>query len=148
MSKKVPQKSIVLYADDDRDDIELLQDSFEQFSRNVDFHSFENGVEMISFLNALAPGDLKPCLIILDINMPLLNGKETLTRIRSMKEMHSVPVILFSTSSLQADKTFATSLDAGFITKPLDSLQMDSVVKRFIDQCTDEVQQRIRIPAV
>ncbi|MEJ7912466.1 MAG: response regulator [Chitinophagaceae bacterium] len=140
----VMQKSIVLYADDDKDDIELVQDAFRRYSKNVDFHSFTNGIELLSFIQALTAEDSQPCLIILDINMPLLDGRQTLLRIKQITGVESIPIILFSTSSMNVDKIWAVRHGAGFITKPLNIQQMEFIIGQFIDHCADEVQHRIK----
>ena len=137
-------KSIVLYADDDTDDLELVKDAFAQHATNVDLVTFSNGVEALTFLNTLTPVDPTPCLIILDINMPLLDGKEVLARLKEMKPFEGVPAILFSTSSQEKDKEFADRHGAGFITKPLNAHQMESIIEKFIEHCAEDVKRKIR----
>lgn len=144
MTESNNPKSIVLYADDDTDDIELVRDAFAQHSINVELVTFTNGVEALAFLNNLTPLDATPCLVILDINMPLLDGKEVLSRLKQMKPFEKVPVILFSTSSQRADKEFADKYGAGFITKPLSAHQMEAIIEEFIEHCTEDVKSKIR----
>ena len=134
----------ILYIDDDQDDIELVVESFKRFSRNVDVYAFENGAELLSFADGLGPDDMQPCLIILDINMPMFNGKQTLLRLKKLEAFKKVPVILFSTSSMNNDKVFAEENGAGFITKPLNMQQMEAIIEQFIDACTEEVRGSIR----
>ena len=137
-------KNIVLYADDDPDDVELVKDAFTQYTRNVEVLGFENGSEALAYLMQLSSEDIIPCLIILDINMPILNGKETLARIRNMKRFDSVPVVLFTTSSQPSDKEFAVKHDAGFITKPIEIKQMEFIADQFVEHCSQETRKRIR----
>ena len=137
-------KSIVLYADDDTDDIELVKDAFAQHTTDVELVTFSNGIEALAFLNKLNAIDLTPCLIILDINMPLLDGKEALARLKEMKHFEQVPAILFSTSSQEKDKEFADRYGAGFITKPLNAHQMEDIIEEFIEHCAEDVRNRIR----
>ena len=141
----LPQaKNIVIYADDDPDDLEFVKDSFARYSPTVEVVTARDGVEALSILSDLPPHEPTPCLIILDINMPRLNGKETLLDIRKMKRFEEVPIVLFSTSSLPADKNFASAHNIGFITKPLNSEQMELITDQFIHHCTDEVKKNIR----
>ena len=144
MTRKLAKKSIVLYADDDQDDIELVVESFRRFSQNVDVYTFENGAELLSFAENLTPEDTSPCLVILDINMPMVNGKQTLLRLKKIEAFKRVPLVLFSTSSMGSDKTFAESNGAAFVTKPLNIKQMEAIIEQFIDFCTDEVRGSIR----
>jgi CheY-like chemotaxis protein len=76
--------------------------------------------------------------------MPLMNGKEALQKIRQMNRYQNIPVVLFTTSSTDFDRSFAKKYNAGFVTKPLDNRQMKSITDRFIEHCTDEVQKHIR----
>jgi len=144
MTKSLPPKSLVLYADDDRDDIELIREAFSEFAYTVELLTFEDSRKLISYLEHLPPLQPTPCLIILDINMPLINGKETLSKIRQMQGFEKIPVVLFSTSTLPSEALFAKSLDAGFVTKPLHAEQIHQILHQLIEHCSDEVQTRIR----
>lgn len=144
MTKYTTEKSIVIYADDDPDDIELVEDAFRHFSNNVEVITFGDGSQVLSYLKNLSDTDPAPCLIILDINMPVLNGKETLIRLRQVDKFTDVPAVLFTTSSMPLDKSFAERYNAGFITKPLGYEQMEIITKEFIDHCTEEIQKKIR----
>jgi CheY-like chemotaxis protein len=144
MTQSITPKHIVLYADDDPDDLELVQDAFGKYSVNVEVITARNGGEALSYLQNLGDFDPKPCLIILDINMPVLDGKEVLERIRQREAFESIPVVLFTTSSMPMDKSYAKHLNAGFITKPIGIKQMEMITDQFISHCTDEIQEKIR----
>lgn len=144
MTKLPSPKNIVLYADDDPDDLELVQDAFFRYAQNVDVVTAGDGMRVLSFLRNLGKEDPAPCLIILDINMPGLNGKETLRQLRTIERFESVPVVLFTTSSMPADRTYAQQFNAGFVTKPLDLAQMEVITELFIDHCADEIKKSIR----
>ena len=144
MTRYTTPKNFVIYADDDPDDIELVEDAFKQFAKNVEVVTFRDGSQALSYLRNLADGDLIPCLVILDINMPVLNGKETLVKLRQLERYEAVPVVLFTTSSMPVDKNFAKQYKAGFVTKPLGYEQMEMIAKKFIDHCTEEIQKKIR----
>jgi CheY-like chemotaxis protein len=122
----------------------LVKEAFSSYTNNVDLVTLNNGIEALSYLKQLIKKDTIPCLIILDINMPKMDGKETLVKLRELNELKTVPVILFTTSSQSVDKKFAQTHNAGFITKPIDFKQMDRIASEFIDHCSDEVQRKIR----
>jgi CheY-like chemotaxis protein len=144
MSKPGTPNNIVFYADDDPDDLDLVRDAFARFTNNVEVITARDGVQALSFLQSL-DGELPtPCLIILDINMPVLNGKEVLKRIKNIPRYESVPVVLFTTSSSPQDREFAKNYSAGFVTKPLDISQMELITDLFIDHCSDEIKRNIR----
>jgi len=138
------QKNIILYADDDADDLELVQEAFNRFTKNVEVITARDGSQVLWYLKGLQDYDPYPCLIILDINMPVLNGKEVLKKLRETDEYESIPVVLFTTSSLPLDEDFAKKYNAGFVTKPLDVSQMKVITELFVDHCTDEIKKKIR----
>jgi CheY-like chemotaxis protein len=144
MTQSLPPKSLVLYADDDPEDIELVSEAFQSYAQNVELLTFSDGIELINFIETVDPFQASPCLFILDINMPRLNGKETLRRLRRIESFAEVPVVLFSTSSLPADAAFAKSCNAGFVTKPLHTHQVHLIIEEIIDYCSDEVKKNIR----
>ncbi len=144
MTKILAPKNVVVYADDDADDIELVVEAFKRYANNVEVVTFRDASQALSFLKNQSALDQLPCLIILDINMPLLSGKEALVRIRQMERYETIPVVLFTTSSMPVDKAFAQHHNAGFVTKPLGYGQMEIITKQFIDHCTEETQKKIR----
>jgi CheY-like chemotaxis protein len=140
MTKSLPPKSLVLYADDDPDDRELVKDAFREYAESIHLVTFPNGTELLQYVQGLQPFEPLPCLVILDINMPLLNGKETLRKLRSLEGFADVPIVLFSTSTLPSEAAFAKSFEAGFVTKPLHNHQIHLLVDQMIRHCTDEVK--------
>lgn len=144
MTQSLPPKSLVLYADDDPEDIELVSEAFQSYSQNVELLTFPDGIELLNFIETIDPFHASPCLFILDINMPRLDGKETLRRLRRIESFSEVPAVLFSTSSLPADASFARNFNAGFVTKPLHTNQVYMIIDEIIDHCSDEVKKNIR----
>jgi len=144
MTKFLAPKHIVIYADDDPDDIELVEEAFKLYANNVEVITFKDASRALSFLKEQTDTDPLPCLIILDINMPLMSGKEALVRLRQIDRFEAVPVVLFTTSSMPLDKSFARYHNAGFVTKPLGYEQMEIITKQLIDHCTEETQKKIR----
>ncbi len=144
MSKPFPPNNIIVYADDDPDDLQLLSDSFHQYSDRVELLTFCDGIQALTYLQNISPNEPLPCLIILDVNMPRLDGKELLKQLRQHKRFAKVPVVLFTTSSLESDKDFALKHNAGFLTKPIDMRQMEIITDQFIDHCTDDIREEIR----
>ena len=143
MNQNKPSLQVVLHADDDPDDIQLVKEAFGMYTKNVDVVSVHDGTAAIAWLRALGPLDTKPCLIILDINMPKMDGKETLQRIRALPDFDKVPILLFTTSTRNYDQDFAMRYNAGFLTKPIDDRQMDRIINNFLSHCTEEVRNGI-----
>lgn len=144
MTQSLPPKSLVLYADDDPEDIELVSEAFGAYSQNVELLTFRDGVELLSYIKTIDTFQAAPCLFIIDINMPRLNGKETLMRLRRNEAFSDVPAVLFSTSTLPADASFARNYNAGFVTKPLHMDQIHHIIDQIVEHCSDEVKRMIR----
>ncbi|TCZ72819.1 response regulator [Flaviaesturariibacter aridisoli] len=144
MTKTSTPKNIVLYADDDTDDLQLVQDAFSEFTSEVEVVTVSDGGQALHFLQGLNDLDPLPCLIILDVNMPIVDGKQVLRELRTMDRYADVPVVLFTTSSLPTDRSFAEKYKAGFITKPLHYRQMEQITDEFISHCAEEVRRKIQ----
>jgi CheY-like chemotaxis protein len=144
MSDPVIPKNIIFYADDDVDDLELVQDAFARYTSNVEVVTSKDGAQALAYLQSLQKDAAIPCLIILDINMPLLNGREVLKKLKAMPRFNSIPVVLFSTSSSPHDQEFAKKYNAGLVTKPLHVSQMEMITELFIEHCSDEIRRNIR----
>lgn len=144
MTKMFSPKYVVLYADDDQDDLDLVLDAFSRYTDNVELVTARDGFEAFSYLTNLQPFEPSPCLIILDVNMPRMGGKDALKKIRNLDRFSETPVVMFTTSSLPADAQFARQYSAGFITKPLDVSQLTQIAASFIEHCTDDIKKNIR----
>ena len=107
----------IIFADDDADDLELITGFFKQFNPNVNVLEFMDGKEVLKFLDDFALSNSLPLLVVLDINMPRLNGRETLMAIRSHPRYRHVPVVIYSTSSSKADEDFCTRNGASWVSK-------------------------------
>ena len=126
-------KKLILYAEDDQDDRFIFENSFAQHRDEVDIQMFVDGLEI---LNHLKTGSgLQPNLIVLDINMPQLNGKDALRNLRDIPAYATTPVVLLTTSSSPLDQYFAQRFNAGFITKPMDEIEMDRITKELLKFC-------------
>lgn len=128
-------KNIVLYADDDPDDQYIVQEAFRQFDASIEVICLPNGKKAMDYLGQMASASGLPCLVILDINMPVQDGKKTLQEIRGHSVFKNIPVVLFTTSSNPADETFAYEHKAGFITKPTAVNDLHSIASHFISHC-------------
>lgn len=125
----------ILYVDDDQDDLMLIAEAFEKYTDHLRVIHAYNGFEALQCLSKMNEQGLLPCLIILDINMPVMDGKVTLSKIKSSEKYSHIPVVMFSTSSSRADKSYAENLGADFITKPVTFGDMKSLVSQFAERC-------------
>lgn len=130
----------ILYAEDDLDDVYLVRQAFEAHDHITVVHT-SNGREALEKLDEMLDHQELPCLVILDMNMPVMNGRETLIAIRNNLKLAKLAVCLFTTSSSPADKTFAQSMDAMFMTKPIDFTDLEQIALQFVDQCNFEINK-------
>lgn len=136
MSKAVKMDKYILYADDDCEDQELLRDILTEIDAKVQLKSVNNGEEVFIFLQSLQPGMTFPCLILLDLNMPLLNGTETLRKLKEHSIFKKLPVIIFSTYLDEKDEKSVRELGAvDFVRKPVKISEFRSAVINFIHRC-------------
>lgn len=127
---------IILYVDDDEDDREFLKDAIKKTDPEVEVALANNGLEALDYLSARNDSKAQlPCLIVLDINMPFLNGKETFEKIKEDQRLQQVPVIVFSSSEKPADKQMFNALGVEFFTKPTSISYMNQIVHHMIDVC-------------
>lgn len=109
---------MIWVVDDDADDIYLIEQGFRECSFNVRTFSPTNVTELIPALEKTYSRDL-PQVILLDINMPKVSGKELLGSIRADLRFRHIPVVMFTTSTSRSDKLECMQLGANcFLTKP------------------------------
>ncbi|MGN6617334.1 MAG: response regulator [Ilyomonas sp.] len=126
----------ILIGEDDIDDQEILQEVFADIDSNCELKFITNGRKLISFLEALPHQEL-PCLIVLDYNMPELNGEEILRKLQNSKEFKNIPKILWSTSSVSANKTKCVELGASdFLVKPSTIEKLEEIARYMLSFCS------------
>ncbi|HEX8313567.1 MAG TPA: response regulator [Flavisolibacter sp.] len=111
------RKHSIVIVDDDADDREIIRDAFENTMEEQEYVFIENGDRLLEYLQQ--QNDAIPSLIMLDLNMPGKDGRETLKDIKTDKRFQHIPTIVFTTSSSHRDKQTVYDLGANcFITKP------------------------------
>ena len=125
----------ILMADDDIEDLELIQSAITNIEPGADLHKVTNGKAVIDFL-ANQPDAKLPCLIILDYNMPELNGSEVLAVIRKEKRYELIPKVILSTSNTSAYiheciKNGATE----YFVKPDNMHELTKLAKKMLNYC-------------
>ena len=112
---------VLLYVEDEDAAAFLLETAIEETDLRVDFFRVSNGEQALAFLRKSAPYAKVPSpdLVLLDLNLPKLNGFQVLEEMRKDVHFSSIPVTVFTSSSLASDRTKALRLGANeFITKP------------------------------
>jgi CheY-like chemotaxis protein len=133
-------KHTIVYAEDDLDDLFIVKQAFEKHDHISVVHA-PDGKKALLTLEEMLQDNCLPCLVILDINMPVMNGKETLQAIRQHPHLNRLAVVLFTTSNSPADIAFAQSMDAAFVTKPIEYSDLEMIARKFVDQCNFEINK-------
>lgn len=126
----------ILLVEDDPDDVLLITDALKSTSSGLTIINKKNGLEALNYLNEVKSGnDLLPCLIIMDINMPVLNGKQLLAILKNEDDFKFVPLIVFTTSSTDGDKEFCNRFNVPMVTKPNGMDAFNNTVQKFLEHC-------------
>lgn len=123
--------SKILYADDDCDDHYFLSESITCSGVPADIVYLTDGDQVIHYLEKNT--DALPSLIVMDLNMPRRNGKQTLEYLKADARYAAIPVIILSTSDNRLDKEFCTSRGAAsYLVKPGHFDGYRDVVRTFV----------------
>jgi CheY-like chemotaxis protein len=124
----------ILLGEDDIDDQEILQEVFYETDSSLHLQFFNNGRKVISHLESSA--DYLPCLIILDYNMPELNGAEILKILSHNERFTSIPKIIWSTSDAPVYKSICLEYGASdYLVKPSKIDVLENMVKYMLSFC-------------
>ena len=115
----------ILLAEDDSDDRYLISEALDESDVESQLYIVENGEELLDYLRhqgkfADTNKYPRPELILLDLNMPLMDGREALAQIKKDPDLNKIPVIVLTTSQAGEDiqKTYGLGI-TGFISKPM-----------------------------
>lgn len=110
----------ILFVDDDTEDQFIMSSAFNQLGFAEAIHFENNGENALEYLNNRYQANSLPRLIILDLNMPRLNGTQTLAKLKNDHRLRHIPVIIYSTSLNNIEKEQCLQLGArDYVIKPL-----------------------------
>lgn len=117
----------ILIADDDIDDCDMIREALKESRLLNEVHFVHDGEQLLKFLHQQSElssyTDKKalPGLILLDLNMPKMDGREVLKELKKHPELHQIPIIVLTTSQAEEDIIRSYNLGANsFITKPIE----------------------------
>jgi diguanylate cyclase (GGDEF)-like protein/PAS domain S-box-containing protein len=126
----------VLLVEDHLGDVRLIEESFRDSKRAIHLHVAYDGVEAMEFLTRDGPyADApRPDIILLDLNLPRMDGREVLARIKDDVDLKGIPTVVLTTSDAEIDVAKAYDLNASFyISKPVGLEAFESVMRGFND---------------
>ncbi|SFC31012.1 Response regulator receiver domain-containing protein [Marinospirillum celere] len=134
---KLPEASLkVLLVEDEPADAHLVRLAFRESRLDIEINQVVDGQQALDFLNKKPPFEnaFTPSLILLDLNMPRMGGKEFLAAAKTDPQLKRLPVVILTTSNAEQDIDYCYEMGAsGFITKPIDIDQFIQVIKSLGD---------------
>jgi chemotaxis family two-component system response regulator Rcp1 len=126
----------VLLAEDSPGDVRLTQEAFRDANRSIQLQVVSDGVEAMAFLRR--EGDYinapRPDLILLDLNLPKMDGREVLAQIKQDDDLRTIPTVILTTSDAEADIVKSYQLQANcYLTKPVQFDEFASLVRSIND---------------
>lgn len=137
MTMRYTRRVLILIAEDDLDDQLLIRDALEESGCRNPIRFVNDGEELLEYLrhqgsytdSALSP---MPGLIVLDLNMPRMDGREVLGHLKQDRMLRQIPIVILSTSTAQEDVRHAYDLGANsFLEKPGRFGELVALISRF-----------------
>lgn len=133
----------ILLVEDDPADVLMIQEAFDHHEISNPLHVVNDGVEAIRFLRRedgyqQAP---RPTLVLLDLNLPKMDGREVLAEIKNDLLLRSIPVVVLTTSAADEDilRSYNTHANA-YVTKPVDFQRFMDIIRQIDDFFVSVVQ--------
>jgi CheY-like chemotaxis protein len=126
----------VLLVEDSEGDVRLTREAFREANGAVQLHVASDGVEAMAFLRR--EGDYRdaprPDFILLDLNLPRMDGREVLAYIKADEDLHTIPTVILTTSEADADVLRSYELNANaYLRKPVTLEAFENLVKSIND---------------
>jgi CheY-like chemotaxis protein len=131
----------ILLADDDAEDRTILGDAMSELSQDDVLRFAVNGEEALEIVEEAHNRGHQPCIIVLDLNMPRLNGSQTLAALKKDPRFSDIPVIIFSTSinPIEQEKCLLLGAQA-YLVKPVSYRECLEMAKTFLGFCGSGVE--------
>jgi chemotaxis family two-component system response regulator Rcp1 len=129
-------KRIVLLVEDSPGDVRLTQEAFRDADPSIDLRIADDGVQAMAYLrregvHINAP---RPDFILLDLNLPKMDGREVLAHIKEDEDLRTIPTVILTTSDAEADILTSYQLQANcYLSKPVQLEEFEGLVKSIND---------------
>lgn len=129
------KKHFILWAEDDPDDMGLFRRIVDELGHQSLLLSANDGREVLACLQLMRKEKNFPCLIILDLNMPALGGRETIGLIRQEEDLAHIPIVVFTTSGSTVDRIFCDRFKVPLFTKPASVDELKATIRQMLRLC-------------
>jgi chemotaxis family two-component system response regulator Rcp1 len=133
----------VLLIEDSPGDVRLTKEAFRTANPSIHLHVASDGVEAMAFLKREGPHSdaPRPDLILLDLNLPRMDGREVLAQIKQHEALRTIPTVILTTSDAEVDIAKSYQLQANcYLNKPVQLDAFESLVKSINDFWLTEVK--------
>jgi CheY-like chemotaxis protein len=129
----IPAK--ILFVDDDPDDLEYYGEAIRKQSPTIHIDERSDGIQALEYLRVAKADGKLPCLIVMDFNMPLLNGRETFEQIKNDEELARIPIVIFSTATSHIDEAYFKENGIENFRKPSNGKEMELIALQLLKYC-------------
>jgi CheY-like chemotaxis protein len=121
----------IFIVDDDAEDQLMIEAFFNDINVDDALKCFDNGQQVIDYLEKITDQTLYPKVIVLDLNMPIMNGVQTLLHIKRDVRLKNIPVIIFTTSENDNEKRKCLSYGAlDYLIKPMTYEEGQKIIQK------------------
>jgi two-component system, chemotaxis family, response regulator Rcp1 len=127
---------VVLLVEDSAGDVRLTQEAFRDADPSIELHVATDGVEAMAYLRreGIHAGAPRPDFILLDLNLPKMDGREVLAHIKENEDLKTIPTVILTTSDAEADILTSYQLRANcYLSKPVELEEFEGLVKSIND---------------
>ena len=128
--------AIILLVDDDIDDLLLLKEALLSIDNNCSILTALDGNEALAGLKETRDNNKRlPNLIVLDISMPIMDGRQLLAILKNEEKLKDLPIVVLTTSSNISDINYCKQFDIELITKPFELSQLYKIAEKLLSYC-------------
>lgn len=128
-------RHFIFIVDDDPDDRENIKEALRMAGSDHEIDEAHDGEHAIEQLQEMKEKSDLPCIMVVDINMPKINGKELVVAIQADEELSQIPLVVLTTSNSPLDKMFFAKKRVEMIEKPFESKSIVSVASKLLGYC-------------
>ena len=128
---------MILYVENDRDDCEFFAEALAAIRSDIPLDFCSDGQEAIAFLHTRKFSGVYPCLIILDLNMPKMDGRKAVEEIKKDPDFAEIPLIIFTTGLTESDRSFLQSQNVEVFIKPNKLVDLINAVEEILNRYFD-----------